>query len=95
MYAMLKQDEPDDLVIGTGKTHSVSEFIQIFFEELELNYEDHLIIDPRLYRLAEVEILVINPAKAREKLGWNPKVNFKELALSMVRTDYDILKKNK
>ena len=95
MHAMLQQNAPDDFVIGTGQTHSVREFVQIVFEELELNYEDHLIIDPRFYRPAEVEILVANPAKAREKLGWNPKVNFKELALSMVQADYDILKKNK
>ena len=86
---------PDDFVIGTGQTHTVREFVQIVFEELELNYEDHLIIDPRFYRPAEVEILVANPAKAREKLGWKPKVNFKELALNMVRADYDILMKNK
>ena len=95
MYAMLQQNEPDDFVIGTGQTHTVREFVQIVFEELELNYEDHLIIDPRFYRPAEVEILIANPAKAREKLGWDPKVNFKELALSMVRTDYENLKKNK
>ena len=74
---------------------TVLEFVQIVFEELELNYEDHLIIDPRFYRPAEVEILVANPAKACEKLGWNPKVNFKELALNMVRADYDLLMKNK
>jgi GDPmannose 4,6-dehydratase len=95
MYAMLQQNEPDEFVIGTGKTYSVREFVQIVFEELELNYEDHLVIDPRFYRPADVEILVANPAKAREKLGWNPNVNFKELALSMVRTNYDSLKKNK
>jgi GDPmannose 4,6-dehydratase len=95
MHIMLQQDEPDDFVIGTGQTHTVREFVKIVFEELELNYEDHLVIDPRFYRPAEVEILVANPAKAREKLGWEPKVKFKELALSMVRADYDILMKNK
>ena len=95
MHIMLQQDEPDDFVIGTGQTHTVREFVQIIFEELELNYEDHLVIDPRFYRPAEVAILLANTAKAREKLGWNPKVNFKELALNMVRTDYDILMKNK
>jgi len=95
MHIMLQQDKPDDFVIGTGQTHTVREFVQIVFEELELNYQDHLVIDPRFYRPAEVEILVANPAKAREKLGWEPKVKFKELALSMVRADYDILMKNK
>ena len=93
MHIMLQQDNPDDYVIGTGKTHSVREFMQIVFEELKLNYEDYLVIDPRFYRPAEVEFLVADPSKAREKLGWEPKVTFSELALKMVRYDYDKLKK--
>ena len=93
MHSMLKQDNPDDYVIGTGETHSVREFMQIVFEELKLNYEDYLVIDPRFYRPAEVEILVADPSKAREKLGWEPKVTFEELALSMVRSDYENLSK--
>ena len=93
MHSMLQQENPDDFVIGTGKTHSVREFLQIVFEDLKLNYEDFLVIDQRFYRPAEVEILVADPSKAREKLGWNPKVNFTELALKMVRYDYDNLKK--
>jgi len=95
MHSMLKQDNPDDYVIGTGETHSVREFMQIVFEELKLNYEDYLVIDPRFYRPAEVEILVADPSKAREKLGWEPKVTFEELALSMVRSDYENLSKDK
>ena len=91
---MLQEDEPDDFVIGTGQTHSVREFVKIVFEELELNYEDHLVIDPRFYRPDEVEILIANPAKAREKLGWNPKVSFEDVALSMIKYDYDNLKKD-
>ena len=67
--------------------------MQIVFEDLKLNYEDYLVIDPRFYRPAEVEILVADPSKAREKLGWEPKVTFSELALKMVRYDYDNLKK--
>ena len=93
MHSMLQQENPDDFVIGTGKTHSVREFIQIVFEELKLNYEDYLLIDQRFYRPAEVEILVADPSKARAKLGWNPKITFEELALKMVRHDYDNLKK--
>ena len=93
MHSMLQQDNPDDFVIGTGETHSVRDFLQIVFEELKLNFEDYLVIDPRFYRPAEVEILVADTSKAREKLGWNPKVTFTELALKMVRYDYDILKK--
>ena len=95
MHSMLQQDNPDDYVIGTGETHSVREFMQIVFEELKLNYEDYLVIDPRFYRPAEVEILVADPSKAREKLGWEPKVTFEELALSMVRSDYENLSKDK
>jgi len=67
--------------------------LHIVFEELNLNFEDHLVIDPRFFRPAEVEILVADPAKARDKFAWNPKVTFEELALSMVRHDYDNLKK--
>jgi len=95
MHSMLKQDNPDDYVIGTGETHSVREFMQIVFEELKLNYEDYLVIDPRFYRPAEVEILMADPSKAREKLGWEPKVTFEELALNMVRSDYENLSKDK
>ena len=93
MHSMLQQENPDDFVIGTGETHSVREFLQIVFEDLNLNYEDFLVIDQRFYRPAEVEILVADPSKAREKLGWNPKVTFTEIALKMVRSDYDNLKK--
>ena len=91
MQSMLQQNNPDDYVIGTGETHSVREFMQIVFEELKLNYEDYLVVDPRFYRPAEVEILVADPSKARENLGWEPKVTFEELALSMVRSDYENL----
>ena len=87
------QKNPEDFVIGTGDTHSVREFLQIVFEDLNLNYEDFLVIDQRFYRPAEVEILVADPSKAREKLGWDPKVTFTEIALKMVRYDYDNLKK--
>ncbi len=93
MHTMLQQDIPDDYVIGTGETHSVREFMQIVFEDLHLDYEDYLVIDPRFYRPAEVEILVADSSKAKEKLGWDPKVTFIELALKMIRYDYDNLKK--
>jgi len=95
MHAMLQQDEPDDYVVGTGETHTVCEFLQIVFKELNLNYKDYLVIDPRFFRPAETEILVANPDKARKKLGWKQEVYFEDLALSMVRADYDNLKKTK
>ena len=93
MHCMLQQKKPEDFVIGTGETHSVREFLQIVFEDLNMNYEDFLVIDQRFYRPAEVEILVADPSKAREKLGWDPKVTFTEIAQKMVRYDYDNLKK--
>ena len=62
--------------------------------DVNMNYEDFLVIDQRFYRPAEVEILVADPSKAREKLGWDPKVTFTEIALKMVRYDYDNLKKS-
>ncbi len=92
---MLQQENPDDFLIGTGKNNTVREFLQIVFEELNLNFEDHLFIDPRFFLLAWAEILVADPSKARDKLTWNPKVTFEKLALSMVRHDYDNLKKGK
>jgi len=94
MHAMLLQDNPDDFVIGTGETHSVREFMQIVFEDLNLNYEDYLVIDQRFYRPAEVEILVADPSKARENLGWDPRITFRDIALKMVRYDYDNLTKS-
>ena len=94
MHTMLQMDNPDDYVLGTGEAHSVREFMQIVFEELKLNYEDYLVSDPRFFRLAEEETLVADPSKAREKLGWEPKVTFEELALSMVRSDYENFSKD-
>ena len=93
MHAMLQQDDPEDFVIGTGETHTVREFLEVVFGELNLNYQDYLVIDKKFYRPAEVDILVAYPIKAQEKLGWKSKMNFEELALQMVRNDYDILKK--
>ncbi|MDP6093765.1 MAG: GDP-mannose 4,6-dehydratase [SAR324 cluster bacterium] len=93
MHAMLQQDDPEDFVIGTGETHTVREFLEVVFGELNLNYQDYLVIDKKFYRPAEVDILVADPLKAQEKLGWKSKMNFEELALQMVRNDYDILKK--
>ena len=93
MYKMLQQDQPEDFVIGSGETHTVSEFLEIVFKELKLNYEDYLIIDPLFYRPDEETILVANTEKVKKKIGWSPKVSFENLALMMVKNDYDLLKK--
>lgn len=87
MWLMLQQDEPDNYVVATGETHSVGEFAKIAFECVGLNYENHVVVDPRFLRPAEVDMLLGNSAKAREKLGWQPEVSFKQLVEMMVEND--------
>ena len=91
MHSMLDRDEPEDFVIGTGEAHTVREFLEITFGELGLKFEDYLVIDPRFYRPAEVEILVADPSKAQKVMGWTAQTSFEELVVSMVRNDYELL----
>lgn len=88
MWKMLQQDKPVDYIIGTGKTHSVKDFLKEAFSYLNLNWNDYVEIDTRYYRPLEVEHLLANPSKARKELGWNPKISFKDLIKIMV--DYDL-----
>lgn len=87
MWLMLQQDEPGDYVIATGRTTSVREMCEIAFAHVGLNYKDHVIIDPKLYRPAEVEILLGNPAKAKAKLGWEAHTRLEALISMMVEAD--------
>jgi len=87
MWLMLQQDEPDDYVVGTGETHSVGELVEVAFAALGLDWRQHVVQDPRFYRPAEVDLLVSDPSKAREKLGWEPEVRFEELVRMMVQAD--------
>jgi GDPmannose 4,6-dehydratase len=87
MWMMLQREQPDDFVIGTGKTHSVREFCEIAFGYAGLNYEDYVVQDPRFYRPAEVDLLVADPSKANNQLGWKPSVNFEGLIHMMVDAD--------
>ena len=87
MWMMLQQDAPDDYVVATGETHSVREFLEIAFKHVGLQYEDYVVIDPEFIRPAEVELLLGNPKKAHEKLGWKPEVSFKQLVTMMVDAD--------
>jgi GDPmannose 4,6-dehydratase len=87
MWLMLQQDGPDDYVIATGRTTSVRKMCELAFRFVGLNYLDYLIIDPKLYRPAEVDILLGNPAKARARLGWKPKTTLEELIAMMVEAD--------
>jgi GDPmannose 4,6-dehydratase len=90
MWLMLQQEQPDDYVVATNETHSVREFCQEAFGLLGLDWERHVVIDPRYERPAEVELLIGNPEKARKQLGWEPKVRFKELVKIMIDADLEL-----
>jgi GDPmannose 4,6-dehydratase len=92
MWQMLQQDTPDDYVVGTGQTHSVRDLCQVAFGALDLDWEKHVVVDPCFYRPAEVDLLVSDPTKAREKLGWQPAVSFEDLIKTMVDADLAHLK---
>ena len=90
MWLMLQQPEPDDYVVATGETHSVKEFLAEAFDCVNLPWEDHVETDPEFYRPAEVELLIGNAAKAKQVLGWEPNIRFKELVAMMVDADMEI-----
>lgn len=87
MWLMLQQDEPDDFVISTNETHTVEEFVSIAFRHVGLDWKSHVVIDPKFYRPAEVELLLGDCTKARRQLGWEPEMSFKELVATMVDAD--------
>lgn len=89
MWLMLQQNEPEDFVIASGESHSVREFIEKAFSFVDLDYREHLVIDEKLYRPSEVNILCGNSSKAHEKLDWYPSVSFEELIHEMVQTDLE------
>ena len=91
MWRMLQQDSPDDFVLATGETFAVSEFLDEAFGHLDLDWKEYVVQDPKFYRPAEVDLLVGTPAKAKAKLGWEPKVSFKELVSMMVDADMKML----
>jgi GDPmannose 4,6-dehydratase len=87
IWRILQQPQPEDYVIATGQCHSVREFVEAAFMCVGLDYRDYLVIDPALYRPAEVELLMGDASKAREQLGWAPKITFKEMVEEMVECD--------
>lgn len=91
MWMMLQQEQPDDYVICTGTTHSVREFCEAAFGHVGLNYEDYVVQDERFYRPAEVDLLVGDPKKAHQEMGWQPKVSFEDLVEMMVDADLQML----
>ena len=87
MWLMLQQDTPDDYVVATGRTTTVRDMCRIAFGHVGLSYEDHVVIDPKFYRPAEVEVLLGNPAKANNKLGWTAQTDLECLMAMMVEAD--------
>ncbi|NJK33770.1 MAG: GDP-mannose 4,6-dehydratase [Oscillatoriales cyanobacterium SM2_2_1] len=87
MWLMLQQEQPDDYVVATGETHSVREFLDLAFAYVNLNWQDYVEIDPRYFRPAEVDLLLGDATKAKQKLGWQPRVSFPELVRLMVDAD--------
>jgi GDPmannose 4,6-dehydratase len=91
MWLMLQQEKPEDFVIGTGVSHSVRDLVDFAFSAVDLKLEDHVRIDPELARPAEIEEVVADASKAKEKLGWEPKVSCEEVIEMMVKADLDRL----
>ncbi|MDX8531105.1 GDP-mannose 4,6-dehydratase [Mesorhizobium sp. VK25A] len=89
MWLMLQQDKPDDYVVATGRTTTVRDMCRIAFEHVGLKMDDHLVIDPDLFRPAEVEVLLGNPAKAKTKLGWEAIISLEEMICEMVDADLE------
>lgn len=94
MWLMVQQDTASDYVVATGKTVSVRDFCKLAFEHAGLNMEDHVSIDERFLRPAEVEVLHGNPTKAKEKLGWEAKTSLKELVIEMVEADLERVRRD-
>jgi GDPmannose 4,6-dehydratase len=93
MWLMLQQDEPGDYVVATGETHSVRELCEIAFDEVGLDWEAHVEVDPQFFRPAEVDLLIGDPNKAATVLGWKPQVGFEQLIRMMVDADLAALSK--
>jgi len=87
MWLMLQQPKPDDYVIATGEAHSVREFLEAAFSHVGLDWQEYVVVDPKYFRPAEVDLLLGDPTKAKEALGWTPQVDFKSLVRMMVDAD--------
>jgi GDPmannose 4,6-dehydratase len=93
MWLMLQQAQPDDYVIATGRTHSVRDLVEIAFGHVDLEWQKYVEIDKALIRPAEVDLLVGDPAKAKEKLGWEPRISFEQMIRMMVDADIERLQR--
>ncbi len=92
MWMMLQQDQPNDYVVATGETHSVKELVELAFSAVDLDWEEHVVIDERYLRPAEVDLLVGDPSKAQSTLGWRRQVEFSDLVAMMVEADLALVK---
>ncbi len=92
MWLMLQQDRPNDYVVATGETHSVKELVELSFSAADLDWEEHVVIDERFLRPAEVDLLVGDPSKAEQTLGWHRQVDFPTLVQMMVEADMALVK---
>ncbi|KAJ6288317.1 hypothetical protein OIU76_024328 [Salix suchowensis] len=95
MWMMLQQEKPDDYVVATEESHTVEEFLEVAFGYVGLNWKDHVVIDKRYFRPAEVDNLKGDSSKTRKVLGWKPKVGFEQLVKMMVEEDIDLAKREK
>jgi GDPmannose 4,6-dehydratase len=93
MWAMLQQEQGDDYVLATGSMHSVRELLDAAFGHLDLDWQKYVELDPRYLRPAEVDLLLGDPSKAKQKLGWQPKVGFQELVKMMVDADVELVRR--
>lgn len=93
MWLMLQKDSPEDYVVGTGKGHSVEDFAKKAFAHVGLNYKDHIVIDKKLIRPAEVDTLLADYTKAKKNLNWEPKISFDNLVIAMVENDLENISK--
>jgi GDPmannose 4,6-dehydratase len=91
MWLMLQQDQPSDYVVATGETHSVKELCELAFGRVGLDYRDHVVVDERFFRPAEVDLLVGDASRAQEVLGWKPDVEFTDLVAMMVDADLEVV----
>jgi GDPmannose 4,6-dehydratase len=94
MWLMLQQDNPDDYVVATGKTHTVERLLDVAFGCVDLDWKNYVVLDPKFMRPAEVDLLIGDPSKAQAKLSWEPNVTFEQMIQMMVEADIERLKKD-
>jgi GDPmannose 4,6-dehydratase len=95
MWLMLQQDQADDYVIATGETHSVREFCELAFARVDLDWQDHVQLDERYLRPSEVDLLLGDPTKARDTLGWQPRTSFRQLVNMMIDADWQLARQER